>query len=166
MLTNAWMVLLIEPLHGVTFAFMWLPSMQIVSRAFPPKLSSSATGLLFTLTSGVGPMIGNLIAGTLYTSVGPRKMFLSAAVVKMTSLILYQVLGSILERRGLPVLYEPDAGEAVATDLAVMEVMDHATTQQPRKETTSASAGEDENNGNRRRGATRTISTTHANGGP
>ncbi|AIO01428.1 membrane transporter, putative [Leishmania panamensis] len=158
-LTNAWMVLLIEPLHGVTFAFMWLPSMQIVSRAFPPKLSSSATGLLFTLTSGVGPMIGNLIAGTLYASVGPRKMFLSAAVVMMTSLLLYQVLDSILERRGLPVLYEPDAGQAVATDLAVMEIMDHATTQQPRKETTSASAVEDENNGNRRRGATRTIST-------
>ncbi|GET91874.1 hypothetical protein, conserved [Leishmania tarentolae] len=56
-LTKAWMVLLIEPLHGVTFAFMWLPSMHIISRAFPPKLSSSATGLLFTCTSGVGPML-------------------------------------------------------------------------------------------------------------
>ncbi|SYZ69627.1 hypothetical_protein [Leishmania braziliensis MHOM/BR/75/M2904] len=35
MLTNAWAVLLIVPMRGVAFAFAWLPSLRIVSRAFP-----------------------------------------------------------------------------------------------------------------------------------
>ncbi|KAG5469403.1 hypothetical protein LSCM1_02620 [Leishmania martiniquensis] len=115
MLTKAWMVLLIEPLHGVTFAFMWLPSVQLISRAFPRKLSSSATGVLFTLTSGVGPMVGNLVAGTLYTLVGPHKMFLYAAAAMTSALIFYQLLDRILERRGLPVSYDQDAGPVAVT---------------------------------------------------
>lgn len=121
LLTKAWAVLLIEPLHGVTFAFMWLPSVHIISRAFPPKLSSSATGVLFTLTSGLGPMIGNLIAGTLYTLIGPCKMFLCAAVVMTAALIFYQVMDHVLERRGIPILYDPEAvlPTSAATDVAV-----------------------------------------------
>ncbi|CBZ29931.1 conserved hypothetical protein [Leishmania mexicana MHOM/GT/2001/U1103] len=153
MLTKAWMVLLIEPLHGVTFAFMWLPSVHIISRAFPPKLSSSAAGLLFTLTSGVGPMIGNLLAGTLYTLIGPRKMFLCAAVAMTTVLIFFQTLDRILELRGMSVVYEPDAEENVASDHAVTADKDQAETQQPRKEITLVSTNDPRSSGSRRSGA-------------
>ncbi|KAK7196924.1 Major Facilitator Superfamily/Nucleoside H+ symporter [Novymonas esmeraldas] len=131
LLTKAWMVLLIEPLHGVTFAFMWLPSMHIISRAFPPKLSSSATGVLFTLTSGVGPMIGNLTAGTLYTLIGPRKMFLFAAVTMTLALIFYQVMDHLLERRGIPVVNEPEESDAGAAGLAVVAAVDDKTAAPP-----------------------------------
>ncbi|KAG5469048.1 hypothetical protein LSCM4_02444 [Leishmania orientalis] len=133
MLTKPSMVLLIEPLHGVTFAFMWLPSMQIVSRAFPRKLSSSATGVLFTLTSGVGPMIGNLVAGTLYTLVGPHKMFLSAAVAMTSALTFYQIMDHILERRGLPVFYDPDTTPDAVTASATALDKGQAEEQSPRQ---------------------------------
>jgi MFS transporter, PPP family, 3-phenylpropionic acid transporter len=120
LLRNPWWVLLIEPLHGVTFAFMWLPSMHLIARAFPPKLSSSATGVLFTLTSGVGPMIGNLVAGTLYKVAGPRVMFRCAASVMLLSLLFYLTADYVLERRGVPIVCDYDAADtAAATDVAV-----------------------------------------------
>ena len=120
LLQNPWWVLLIEPLHGVTFAFMWLPSVHLIARAFPPKLSSSATGVLFTFTSGVGPMIGNLVAGTLYSWVGPRKMFLCAATAMFLSLVFYLAMDYMLERRGVPIVCDYDAADnVVATEVTV-----------------------------------------------
>ncbi|CAC9531691.1 conserved hypothetical protein [Leishmania infantum JPCM5] len=157
MLTKAWMVLLIEPLHGVTFALMWLPSVHILARAFPPKLSSSATGLLFTFTSGVGPMIGNLLAGTLYTLIGPRKMFFCAAVAMTTALIFFQTLDHILELRGMPVVYEPDAEGDAASDLALAANKDQAETQQARKEIAPVPTNEPRSSGSRRSGAARST---------
>ncbi|KPI85237.1 hypothetical protein ABL78_5690 [Leptomonas seymouri] len=118
LLRAPWWVLLIEPLHGVTFSFMWLPSVHLIARAFPPKLSSSATGVLFTFTSGVGPMIGNLAAGTLYSLVGPRKMFLCAATAMGLSLAFYLSIDYMLERRGVPVVcaYDDNVTAAVVGD--------------------------------------------------
>ncbi|EPY21452.1 hypothetical protein STCU_08541 [Strigomonas culicis] len=102
LLTNAWQVLLLEPLHGVTFAFMWLPSVHVLSKAFPPHLSSSATGVLFMFSGGVGPFVGNLVAGALYSELGPRMMFRVAASVMLVGFFIYQGVDRMLERRGVP----------------------------------------------------------------
>ncbi|KPA76610.1 hypothetical protein ABB37_07473 [Leptomonas pyrrhocoris] len=118
LLRNPWWVLLIEPLHGVTFSFMWLPSVHLVARAFPPKLSSSATGVLFTFMSGVGPVVGNLVAGTLYSLVGPRKMFLCAAAAMGLSLVFYLAMDYTLERRGVSVVCDYDAADVTMVDIA------------------------------------------------
>lgn len=108
-LQNPWLVLLLEPLHGITFGFMWLPGVHIVNTVFPPQLASSATGVLFTFVCGIGPIVGNLVAGTLYAAVGPRWMFRYAAMAMAVGLVCYVVLDRMMEAHGMPLGASHDA---------------------------------------------------------
>ncbi|ORC90584.1 MFS transporter, PPP family, 3-phenylpropionic acid transporter [Trypanosoma theileri] len=98
-LKNPWMVLFLEPLHGVTFALMWLPGVHTVNNTFPSHLSNSATGFHYMFVAGIGPIIGNIIAGNLYQMLGPRMLFRTASIGMMCGLVLFQVIDRILERR-------------------------------------------------------------------
>lgn len=108
-LHNPWIVLFLEPLHGVTFGLMWLPGVKLISETFPPELASSATGVLFTFVSGFGAIIGNVLAGVLYDAVGARMMFRIAAATMMTAFVCYLWLDRHLERKGY-VLGKPQHG--------------------------------------------------------
>lgn len=116
-LYRPWLVLLLEPLHGVTFALMWLPGVKLVSEIFPPELTSSATGVLFTFVSGFGAIIGNVVAGFLYDAVGARWMFRIAALAMMVAFTAYQLLDRHYEHGGhlLGKPHEPTAAEVTIT---------------------------------------------------
>ncbi|KEG07923.1 MFS transporter, PPP family, 3-phenylpropionic acid transporter [Trypanosoma grayi] len=101
LLQRPWMVLLLEPLHGATFGLMWLPGVRIVNTVYPPHLASSATGFLYMFVAGIGPIIGNIIAGNLYEILGPRMMFRTASIAMLCGLASYQLLDRVLERMEL-----------------------------------------------------------------
>ncbi|KAH9578388.1 Major facilitator superfamily associated domain [Trypanosoma melophagium] len=107
-LQNPWMVLFLEPLHGVTFALMWLPGVHIVNDTFPQHLASSATGFQYMFVSGIGPIIGNIIAGNLYQMLSPGMLFRTASIGMLCGLVLFQLIDRILKRR-----------EAVAKDIVI-----------------------------------------------
>lgn len=110
-ISQPWTVLLIEPLHGVTFSFMWLPSMHLVHTAFPQRLASSAQGFLALSTFGVGPVLGNLLAGWLYEAVGPHWMFRIASIAMAIALFVYLQVDWWLESKGYPLGEGPEGGE-------------------------------------------------------
>lgn len=64
-LTNPWVVLLLEPLHGCSFGLMWLAGVNTVRHTFPKNLATTAFGFLHASAFGVGPLIGNIIGGFL-----------------------------------------------------------------------------------------------------
>ncbi|KAG8344927.1 hypothetical protein TRVL_04246 [Trypanosoma vivax] len=100
-LQNPWMLLLLEPLHGITFGFMWLPGTHLVNSVFPPHLANSATGFLYLFVNGIGPIIGSIISGCLYEMFGPRIMFRLSALAMFCGMVMFVVVDCILERREL-----------------------------------------------------------------
>lgn len=92
LLQNPWYVLFLEPLHGITFGFMWLSGINFFSNAFPPQLSNSAIGLLHATSFGVGPTIGNIVGGYAYEGLGPRAMFQVAAMAMLVVGVLFYLL--------------------------------------------------------------------------
>lgn len=121
LLPNAWCVLPLEPLHGITFAFSWLPSVHLISRAFPQRLASSATGVLFMFNSGIGPILGNVIGGKLYDTIGPRWMFRVAAIMMLTSVVMFELVDRLLERWGVSLVIDaPEEKQAMAVDVVIV----------------------------------------------
>lgn len=90
-LYSAWAVLLIEPLHGVTFALVWTATTQHVAN---PAISgqgmeASAQGLLSVCFGGVGPILGLAGGGYLFDTVGSHAAYAIFAVVVMLSAAMY-----------------------------------------------------------------------------
>ena len=92
LLTNPWYVLLLEPLHGFSFALLWLSSVHFFSDAFPQDLSSTAFGVLHASVFGFGPVFGNIIGGYLYDALGPRQMYRVASVLMLVMLVAFWYL--------------------------------------------------------------------------
>jgi MFS family permease len=80
LLQNPWVVLLLEPLHGLTFGLMWLGGVHYVSHTFPKDLAASAMGSINAAAFGLGPAIGTLLGGICYDALGARQFCRWAAL--------------------------------------------------------------------------------------
>ncbi|CAK0867955.1 unnamed protein product [Prorocentrum cordatum] len=71
-MSAAWSVLLIEPLHGITFALVWTAAIDHVAQpgVCGEGLEASAQGLLSSCFMGVGPIVGLLLGGVLFDKLG------------------------------------------------------------------------------------------------
>lgn len=72
-----WLVLVVEPLHGVTFALVWATLVSIFAHA-APGLEGTAQGVLNGLFNGVGGTVGASVGGALFEH-EPRALFLALA---------------------------------------------------------------------------------------
>ncbi|RNF23865.1 MFS transporter, PPP family, 3-phenylpropionic acid transporter [Trypanosoma cruzi] len=125
-LYNPWFVLCLEPLHGLTFGFMWLSGMHFVRRAFPKSLSHSSIGFLSATAFGVGPLVGNIVGGSLYQYLGARWMFRFMALCMICISVVFLLLDRQLEHLGYSVEVEEE-GEMKAKDVVVETSLSTAT---------------------------------------
>ncbi len=56
--TEAWMLILAQATHGITFGVFWLATVRLVKAVTPPELSSTGQSLLSTAVGGVGAVAG------------------------------------------------------------------------------------------------------------
>eukprot|EP00434_Breviolum_minutum_P005320 symbB.v1.2.004692.t1/scaffold269.1/size246462/2 len=86
-MSTAWMVLLVEPLHGVTFALAWTAAIDFVKKpeVSGEGLEASAQGLLTACFHGLGPIIGLLGGGLLFDALGGHNSYLVFAIGVMIS---------------------------------------------------------------------------------
>jgi PPP family 3-phenylpropionic acid transporter len=75
LITEAWMALPIDLLHGGSFAITWLACVQLFTISVPNEVAATAFAILSMFSWGLGPMVGNLVGGALYHRLGPRWMF-------------------------------------------------------------------------------------------
>jgi PPP family 3-phenylpropionic acid transporter len=77
---TAWLpaMILVEPLHGLTFALLHLACMQMLSVIVPPALAATAQAIYGTVAVGVMSAILTLAAGPLYGVLGPRAFWVMA----------------------------------------------------------------------------------------
>lgn len=94
-MSTAWTVLLIEPLHGVTFALVWTAATQHVAdpAVSGQGLEASAQGLLTTCFMGIGPILGLAIGGFLFENLGSHAVYGVFAVVVLAVGLAYMWWG-------------------------------------------------------------------------
>eukprot|EP00286_Rhodomonas_abbreviata_P027317 CAMPEP_0181311710 /NCGR_PEP_ID=MMETSP1101-20121128/13294_1 /TAXON_ID=46948 /ORGANISM="Rhodomonas abbreviata, Strain Caron Lab Isolate" /LENGTH=320 /DNA_ID=CAMNT_0023418483 /DNA_START=630 /DNA_END=1592 /DNA_ORIENTATION=+ len=89
---NAWWVLAVEPLHGVTFAFMQLASVHYTAKLAPPGLETSAQGLTGTVRS-LGSITGTLAGGVIMQRLGSVFLYRGSATLVLVTISLHWLVG-------------------------------------------------------------------------
>lgn len=125
-MTVAWTVLLIEPLHGVTFALVWTAATQHVAKpeVSGSGLEASAQGLLSVCFMGVGPMLGLFFGGMLFDAAGSHAAYGFFSVAVLLSGSIYAICGTDPAPAALgggtkataAKLGVPDAGPSIVCD--------------------------------------------------
>ncbi|MEW6756514.1 MAG: MFS transporter, partial [Candidatus Latescibacterota bacterium] len=85
-------VLLLQLLHGPTFALMWTAGVAGASRLAPPGLGATAQGLFTGVNFGLGGAFGALLGGVLYEQVGALSMYALAGAGVLGSVLAYLAL--------------------------------------------------------------------------
>lgn len=84
---NPWLVLLLEPLHGVTYAFFQMSTVVYCSDLATKNLQATAQGLR-TAALSIGALIGYVFGSIMMETYGSHTMYRSAAVVVGLTLLL------------------------------------------------------------------------------
>ena len=102
----AWYILLIEPLHGLTFAGLWIASVEYGSRITPKHLKGTMQGLMSGMYGGgISGCIGCIVGGIIYQYYGPILMYRYAGYIMLCWMIIFRVSFIIL-RHCKPNSYE------------------------------------------------------------
>eukprot|EP00040_Diaphanoeca_grandis_P016954 m.87919 g.87919 ORF g.87919 m.87919 type:complete len:432 (-) comp26136_c0_seq4:97-1392(-) len=88
MLQDAWVVLLIEPLHGFTYAVMWSASVSYAHIIAPKGMGTSSQGVLSGIHWGLGSGLGAITGSVLYQTYGARVMFRVASILACFNIVL------------------------------------------------------------------------------
>jgi MFS transporter, PPP family, 3-phenylpropionic acid transporter len=73
-------LMLIQPLHGLTFAFLHLACMRLLSEIVPSGLAATALTVYGTLGAGLSSVLLTLASGPLYGRLGPTGFLAMAAL--------------------------------------------------------------------------------------
>ncbi len=82
MAQTAWLpaMMVIEPLHGLTFALLHLAAMRLMAEIVPPRLAATALTLYGTVAIGAATALATLISGPLYARFGAEGFWVMAAL--------------------------------------------------------------------------------------
>ena len=87
-------LLLLSPLHALTFGLYWVASLEYVRRRVPPHVLATAQSLLAAAVA-LGSVIGMLSWGPLYTASGGSSVFTAAAAVAAVGCLAAMALGAV-----------------------------------------------------------------------
>jgi len=86
---EAWMVLPLQLLHGLSFSVVWIAGVSYAAEIAPEGLGATAQGMFSAVIFGLGAAAGGLISGWLYESSGSARMYGWLGVGLLTSLAVY-----------------------------------------------------------------------------
>ncbi|EDQ85289.1 uncharacterized protein MONBRDRAFT_29375 [Monosiga brevicollis MX1] len=87
-MSNPWLVVASEPLHGLTFAVMWTAATRQAFAIAPQGLGTTMQGIVSGLHFGLGSGMGALVGGFVYESKGAFSTFMLAVGTASSSLVL------------------------------------------------------------------------------
>uniref|UniRef100_A0A665UT40 Major facilitator superfamily domain containing 6b n=1 Tax=Echeneis naucrates TaxID=173247 RepID=A0A665UT40_ECHNA len=88
-LENAWTVLPMEVLQGVTHASVWAACISFLSAAVPPALRTSAQGILQGLHLGLGRGCGAMVGGVFVNFFGAAATFRGIGMASLVILLIF-----------------------------------------------------------------------------
>lgn len=89
---NAWTVLPMEVLQGVTHAAIWAACISYLSAAVPSELRTSAQGILQGLHLGLGRGCGAMVGGVLVNFFGAAETFRGIGMASLVILLLFALI--------------------------------------------------------------------------
>jgi PPP family 3-phenylpropionic acid transporter len=92
-----WLILVIQLLHGPSFAMMWTAGVSYAGRLAPSGLGATAQGLFTGVNFGLAGGAGALVGGYLYEHWGSAAMYRWAGTAVLAGLFLF-----IIASRGKP----------------------------------------------------------------
>lgn len=95
---SPWLVLLVQLLHGPTFAAMWMASVSRADEIAPAGLGATAQGVHSSVSMGLGSACGAFLGGLLYEWHGPALMFQWAGLAVLVGLVVFVVMERSLNR--------------------------------------------------------------------
>jgi PPP family 3-phenylpropionic acid transporter len=75
---NLWLIILVQPLHAMTFGITHLAAVSFIARAIPQQLATTAQSLMATLSMGVFLGSSIWISGPIYEHFGSQVYYLMA----------------------------------------------------------------------------------------
>ncbi|XP_033874770.3 major facilitator superfamily domain-containing protein 6-like isoform X2 [Acipenser ruthenus] len=112
-LENAWIVLPVEVLQGVTHASVWAACISYLSAAVPSALRTSAQGILQGLHLGLGRGCGAMVGGVFVNYFGAAKTFRGIGMASLVILLLFALI------QWLSVKNEDDEDKMLAENIPV-----------------------------------------------
>lgn len=94
-LENAWIVLPMEVLQGVTHASVWAACISFLSAAVPPALRTSAQGILQGLHLGLGRGCGAMVGGVFVNYFGAAETFRGIGMASLVILLVFSFIQCI-----------------------------------------------------------------------
>ncbi|KAM9334260.1 major facilitator superfamily domain-containing protein 6-like [Symphorus nematophorus] len=91
-LQNAWTVLPMEVLQGVTHASVWAACISFLSAAVPPALRTSAQGILQGLHLGLGRGCGAMVGGVFVNYFGAAATFRGIGMASLVILLIFSFI--------------------------------------------------------------------------
>ncbi|XP_054864160.1 major facilitator superfamily domain-containing protein 6-A isoform X2 [Amphiprion ocellaris] len=91
-LQNAWTVLPMEVLQGVTHASVWAACISFLSAAVPPALRTSAQGILQGLHLGLGRGCGATVGGVFVNYFGAAATFRGIGMASLVILLVFSFI--------------------------------------------------------------------------
>ncbi|XP_064825579.1 major facilitator superfamily domain-containing protein 6-A-like isoform X4 [Oncorhynchus masou masou] len=91
-LENAWIVLPMEVLQGVTHASVWAACISYLSAAVPPALRTSAQGILQGLHLGLGRGCGAMVGGVFVNYFGAAETFRGIGMASLVILLIFSFI--------------------------------------------------------------------------
>ena len=87
---KAWIVLLLELLHGITFGLFYSAAVHICVQQSPPGMESTMQSLLDMTFAGFGVALGDMLGGVLFDLIGSSATFIVFAFLVLVSSLLCQ----------------------------------------------------------------------------
>lgn len=85
---TVWLVLAVEPLHGLTFGLAWATGTAFAKSAAPPGLEATMQSAFQSTYFGLGTGFGGLVGGCTYRQFGPPGCFAAAAAAVLGGWLL------------------------------------------------------------------------------
>lgn len=86
------MVLALEILHGVTFACMWIASIDFSAKIAPPEWSTAVQSLLSAAFTCFGSIFGPLIGGWVIEHYSAVVLYRGMAVIALAVLVIHSII--------------------------------------------------------------------------
>ncbi|XP_034035046.1 major facilitator superfamily domain-containing protein 6-A isoform X2 [Thalassophryne amazonica] len=123
-LQNAWTVLPMEILQGVTHASVWAACISFLSAAVPPALRTSAQGILQGLHLGLGRGCGAMVGGVFVNFFGAAETFRGIGMASLVILLVFAFIQCLSEGNEDKMLAENIPVPSSLVPIATIELVD------------------------------------------
>jgi PPP family 3-phenylpropionic acid transporter len=96
--TQPWVVLVIQLVHGLTFAAIFIAGVHYADQIAPPGMKATTQGMFGSTLMGFGSAAGGLLGGLLLQASGPSIMYRIVGMAVLAGLVLFL----LVERRVFP----------------------------------------------------------------